>query len=79
MSRRRRGDLIQVFKIVKIKDKDNFHYQPQKFELDLGRGRHDERIKMKLTKSRIRHHFFTNRVVNDWNSLTQKIIDKDNI
>jgi hypothetical protein len=74
-TRRRRGDLIQMFKIVKGKDKVNFHFQPQKFELDLGRGRHDERIRMQLTKSRIRHHFFTNRVVNDWNSLT----DKDNI
>ena len=49
-SRRRRGDLIQIFKIVKGKDNVNFHYQPQKFELDLGRGRHDERIRMQLTK-----------------------------
>jgi len=79
MLRRRRGHLIQMFKIVKGKDNFNYHYQPQKFELDLGRGRHDERIRMQLTKLRIRNHFFTNRVANDWNSLTQEIIDKDNI
>jgi hypothetical protein len=68
-----------MFKIVKGKDRVNFHYHPQKFELDLGRDRHDEIIRMQSTSSRIRHHFFTNKVVNYWNSLTQEIIDKNNL
>ena len=54
-----------MFKIVKGKDKVNFPYQPQKFKLDFGKGRHVERIRMQLTKPMIRHHFLTNRVVND--------------
>nr|XP_047141038.1 uncharacterized protein LOC105848124 [Hydra vulgaris] len=77
--RRRRGDLIQMYKISKGKDIVNFHHPPLNFELERSSRSNNCRIRRQFTKSRIRHHFFTNRVINDWNSLPQWILDKDNL
>ena len=77
--RRRRGDLIQMYKIKKRKDIVNFHHPPKSFDHQLSSRRNNCRIRRQLTKSRIRHHFFTNRVSSDWNCLSQEIIDTDNI
>jgi hypothetical protein len=77
--RRRRGDLIQMYKIAKGKDIVNFHYPPKRFEHKQASRRNNFRIRRQLTNSRIRHHFFTNRVSIDWNCLSQEIIDVDNI
>nr|XP_012557654.2 uncharacterized protein LOC105844971 [Hydra vulgaris] len=77
--RRRRGDLIQMYKISKGKDIVNFYHPPLNFELERSSRSNNCRIRRQFTKSRIRHHFFTNRVINDWNSLPQWILDKDNL
>ena len=77
--RKRRGDLIQMYKISKGKDIVNFHHPPKKFDNQQSTRRNNCRIRRQITNSRIRHHYFTNRVSTDWNCLSQEIIDKDNI
>ena len=70
--RRVRGDLIQTFKILNGID-DVMWCTPSSFETRheayLTRG-HSFKLTRELVKNcDQRHHFFTNRVVNNWNSL----------
>ena len=68
-----------MYKISKGKDIVNFHHPPKRFEHKQSSRRNNFRIRRQLINSRIRHHFFRNRVSIDWNCLSQEIIDKDNI
>ena len=85
-NRRRRGDLIQMFKLVKNIDEINFHNQIQ-YSNENGRVRgHNFKIHRELVNTQnnckyntIRHNFFTNRVANDWNVLTQETIDSSSL
>ncbi len=85
-NRRRRGDLIQMFKLVKNIDEINLHNPVQYFNVD-GRARgHTLKIHRELVNKQnnckfntIRHNFFTNRVANDWNILTQEAIDSTSV
>ncbi len=54
---RRRGDLIQMYKITKRKDIVNIHHPPKSFDHQLSSRRNNCRLRRQLTKSRIRHHF----------------------
>ena len=73
--RRRRGDLIQVYKYL------NDHYNvdwSNLFELVidphyLTRG-HKFKLYKCAPKSKMRENFFTVRVVNDWNSLPENVV-----
>ena len=81
-NRRKRGDLIQMFKIVKGYDKLNFHNPICHYKTN-GRG-HNMRIRRELLNKcskneTIRHNFFTNRISNDWNSLTQEAINSETL
>ena len=71
--RRTRGDLIQVFKILKGMDKIRFE--------DLFEPRNNSRLRghsatLVLQKCRldIKKYFFSNRVVNSWNKLPESLI-----
>ena len=68
-----------MYKISKGKYTVNFHHPPKKFDNQQSTRRNNCRIRRQITNSRIRHHYFTNRVSTDWNCLSQEIIDKDNI
>ena len=83
---RRRGDLIQMFKLVKNIDDINLH-NPIQFFNDNGclRG-HNLKIHRELVNTHnncklntIRHNFFTSRVANDWNDLTQETVNSLNV
>lgn len=79
--RRARGDLIQVFKIIKGIDKVDYR---QFFEItDSNRSHKTRGHNLKIIKvgckSDIRKHFFSQRVVNAWNGLTQFVVDADTI
>ena len=78
-NRRRRGDLIQMYKMSKGFDLINLHHPPDKFSNERESRRHSECIRRQLTHSRHRYNFFTNRVTGDWNGLTQEIIDSTTI
>jgi ribonucleases P/MRP protein subunit RPP40 len=72
--RRVRGDLIQVFKM--IKGIDNIDYN-KFFEISKShrtRG-HNCRLVKNRSKLDVRKYFFSQRVVNSWNKLPQEVVD----
>jgi len=76
-NRRIRGDLIQVFKIVKGFDKldySNF------FELSssITRG-HSYKLVKNRCNGKLRGNFFSQRVINSWNNLDQYVVDADSV
>ena len=79
--RRLRGDMIQTFKITRQfydrKTVDSL------FQLRNNQRLIGHRLKLKLTKIHVNKsqfkNFFTNRVVNCWNSLPEHIIEADSI
>ena len=76
--RRKRGDMIQVYKImngmVRV-NKDDF-FDPSRIEQIRG---HNQRIaKNKATKN-VRINSFSQRVINDWNSLPVKVIKAESL
>jgi hypothetical protein len=76
--RRVRGDLIHVFKMLKDGDKGDFN---KFFEIQLSnrtRG-HNCRIVKHRSHLDIRKYFFSQRVVNSWNSLPQDVIDAESV
>ena len=72
-SRRIRGDMIQVFKMFKgIDNLDPFSF----FECSTNRTRgHSLKIKKFQANHDLRKNYFTNRVVNYWNSLPAHVIE----
>ena len=76
--RRRRGDMIQTYKILHNLD----DIEPQSLHLtpDVSRTRgHDLKLAKPQCRTRIRQHCFNNRIVNDWNSLTDEIVQAPSI
>jgi hypothetical protein len=74
-NRRRRGDLIQMFKYLKGFDKINFYRQPEIIDNERKTRGHNMKLRRQLTSNLKRYNFFRNRVVNDWNNLEQIAID----
>ena len=77
--RRFRGDLIQVYKIV------HKHYDRRSvnnlftFSQDTRLRGHSYKITKFITKKRQYQHFFTNRIVNKWNGLSQDTVSSKSI
>lgn len=78
--RRRRGDLIEMFKITNLPNYINF-VEPLRYFNSISRNWHNKRPHREAVqtgKARCKHYFLTNRVVDDWNSLTQESINSTN-
>jgi len=72
--RRLRGDLIEAFKILHhIYDVKTTQGLLTKSETTLTRG-HDLRLIKKSVRTSCFQHFFTNRIINTWNSLPQETV-----
>ena len=75
--RRRRGDMIEVFKILKGLDRiqDNF------LELDENPRTRGNTLKLKKTRHRTqkRMMFFSSRVINSWNELPEWVVQSNNV
>ncbi len=86
VDRRRRGDLIQMFKLVNNIDSIILHNPIKLYNTD-GRTRgHSLKILRETVNKQnnckfntIRHNFFTNRVARDWIDLTQEIVESKNV
>jgi ribonucleases P/MRP protein subunit RPP40 len=76
--RRVRGDLIQTFKIMKGIDKVNCQDFFEVSNVGKTRG-HSLKLVKKRSNGDIRKYFFSQRVINSWNGLTQEIVDADTI
>ena len=72
--RRTRGDLIQMFKIIKGKDKVSWVKNPRTIN-SKPRGHNLRYEKELIKKSTHRSNYFINRVAYEWNKLTQETID----
>jgi hypothetical protein len=76
--RRVRGDLIQVFKIMKGFCKIDYTKFFHLSTVGITRG-HRLKLEKKRSKGEVRKQFFSQRVVNSWNSLPQFVIDADSV
>ena len=77
--RRIRADLIEVFKIMKgidgVRREDFFELQSSK---SYTRG-HSLKITKKFSRLDIRKYTFSQRVVNEWNNLTEDMVTSDTV
>ena len=77
-ARRNRGDLIEVFKVLKGFSKVDYKHFFQLADNGKTRGN-----KYKLVKSRsrldIRKHFFSQRVISEWNKLPNSVVEAETV
>ena len=78
--RRFRGDLIEMFKICHniydpLTTSSLFVFVPQD---SCTRG-HNYKVKKPHVNSSLFQHFFTNRIINPWNSLPREVVNSPNI
>ena len=66
-----------MYKITNSENYINFE-EPLSFFDNMSRGRHNKRLHRSLDKKTCRHNFLTNRVVNDWNAVSQDASDSKN-
>ena len=76
--RRRRADLIQVFRIVKEFDKIDSNLFFTFSDNSITRG-HNRKIFKPNSNCNIRSNSFSLRIINDWNSLPQEAVDCETI
>lgn len=72
--RRDRADMIQVFKILNNIDKvdKNTMFQMSSYEATRG---HSQKIFKKRYRLKIRGHFFSNRIIDNWNLLPDYVVN----
>ena len=76
--RRIRGDLIEVFKLIKGIDKVDYNIF---FKIDINprvRGHRFKLIKQRFNTN-LRKFFFSNRVIDTWNKLPAEVVDSDSV
>src|SRR5215831_6184977 len=76
--RRVRGDLIEVFKLLKGFDKVDYNKFFQINPRNRTRG-HSLKLNKSRSRTDIRKNFFSQRVINSWNKLPQNVIDADSV
>ena len=76
--RRVRGDLIQVFKMIRGIDKIDYRNFFEIRNSNLTRG-HNCKLVKKRSRLELRRNFFSQRVVNTWNGLPQSVIDAESV
>ena len=77
--RRFRGDLIQVFKIAQEKYDRNSTNTLLQFNPNPRLRGHQFKITKSYTNKKQYQHFFSNRIVNQWNSLPEDIVNSESI
>ena len=78
VDRRVRGDLIEVFKIIKGFDRVDC----SKFFTIKSNSRtrgHSFKIEKRRSRLEIRRNFFSQRIVNKWNSLPDSVVNADSV
>jgi len=78
--RRTRGDLIQVFRIVKGFDTVDFGAF---FELDNGGGHalrgHNWKLKVNRCRLQVRRCFFSQKIISTWNKLPASVVEASSV
>ena len=72
--RRLRGDIIEMFRIYKGIDKVDFRelFSPNNEDRTIG---HKAKVYKKRSRLEVYRNFFTNRVIDTWNNLTNEMIE----
>ena len=76
-TRRKRGDLIQMFKITRGADIVAWNRKPL-----WSQPRETKRSQLRreiVSSCQQRHHFFINRIANDWNQLPDEIVESGSV
>ena len=78
VERRIRGDMIEVFKIIKGFDKIN---SESFFDIRTSSRTRGHKLKIEKKRSRleIRKNFFSQRIVNEWNKLPEHVIEAESV
>ena len=76
--RRMRGDLIETYKIIKGLDTSEAGNMFPMLGESRTRG-HSLRIRGRLFRTEMRKNFFSQRVVNLWNSLPQRAVEANSL
>ena len=76
--RQTRGDLIQVFKLIKGVDNVDYREYFELAENSRTRGHKFKIIKFR-SKLEVRRNFFSQRVVNKWNELPQYVVEAESV
>ena len=76
--RRNRGDLIEVFKIIKGLTKVDYN---RWFVFSKESRTRGHRYKLSKSRSRleVRKNFFSQRVINEWNKLTIDVVEANSV
>jgi Reverse transcriptase (RNA-dependent DNA polymerase)/Endonuclease-reverse transcriptase len=77
--RRERGDMIETYKILSEKENissEQFFVMPDNIYSLRG---HNKKIKKNCVRLDIRKYFYSQRVVNHWNRLSQKVVDATSV
>jgi len=77
--RRKRGDLIEIYKIITGKEDIDSKNLFRIAANDHGLRGHQLRIYKQPCRLNVRKNFFTQRVVNDWNRLTSHIVEASSV
>lgn len=75
--RRRRTDVMQVFRLIKKIDNISFH---DFFQVDQGITRgNDYKLFKPRADSSTKQHCFSHRVINDWNELPNYVVNSESL
>jgi len=76
--RRKRGDLIECYKILSGKEKLDPNQFFQRSDTTHLR-RHSRKLSVNLCRLQLRQNFFSQRVISDWNRLPQDVVDAPSV
>ena len=76
--RRERGDLIQVFKMIKGIDKVDQNKFFKLANTDRTRG-HNLKLVKDRSRLNVRKYFFSQRVINSWNALPASVVEAETV
>ena len=76
--RRNRGDMIQVYKIIKGLDRleSNKFFKFAHYSKTRG---HSKKLYKKTSFKDVRKNVFSQRIINDWNSLNEEIVSAETL
>jgi len=77
--RKLRGDLIEVFNILTGKKRIDLSTFFQLADVTTGLQGHSMKLFKPRCRTTVRQHFFSLRIVNEWNKLPQTVIDATSV
>ena len=76
--RRTRGDLIEVFKMIKCSSKIDYTQFFTLVQNSRTRG-HEFKLVKSRSRTEIRKNFFSQRVINEWNALPAEVLEAESV